>query len=78
MSKVEVTLSGMEVPLSGLRPPVVVLLRRVDLLRIGDMKEKMEGVEILWRIKRQQQLLLLLLISRMQFLTMFSSLRQTW
>merc|ERR1719499_837490 len=79
LSKVEVPLSGMEVPLSGLRPQMEVLLRRVDLLRIGDMEEKIEQVEILWRVKRQQQqLLLLLMISHMQFLTMFSSLSQTW
>ena len=75
MSKVEVPLSGMEVPLSGLRSPVEVFLRRVDLLRIGDVKEKME---ILWRVERQKQLLLLLMISHMQFLKMFSSLNQTW
>ena len=85
MNRMEAPLSGMEaplnkveVPLSGLRPPVEVFLGRVDLLRIGDKEEKMGRAEILWRVERQQQLLLLLMISHMQFLTMFSSLNQTW
>ena len=82
MNRMEAPLSGMEaplnkveVPLSGLRPPVEVFLGRVDLLRIGDVKEKME---ILWRVERQKQLLLLLMIFHMQFLRMFSSLNRTW
>ena len=75
MSVMEVPLTRMEVPLSGMEVP---LTRRVDLLRIGDKEEKMGRAEIPWRVERQQQLLLLLRISHMQFLTMFSSLNQTW
>ena len=69
---VEVPMSKVGVPLSRLRSPAKVFLR------IGGIVEEMMGQgENLWKVKRQQRLLLLLLFHT-QFLRMFSSLSQAW
>ena len=72
LSRLEAHLSKMEAPLGRLKPPAEVFLR------VGGTEEEMMGRgENLWKVKRQQRLLLLLLFHT-QFLRMFSSLSQAW